>query len=89
MEIEIIQLIWDEVNVNHIWEKHQITREEVEEVVFSTERVAGQQKSRGRMITTFLSPKSEKGVFYPATARSSSVRERRIYRAQRGGVKNG
>jgi hypothetical protein len=33
-EIRIVALIWDDVNEAHIWERHQLTRAEVEEVCY-------------------------------------------------------
>jgi hypothetical protein len=33
-EIRILALIWNSVNVAHIWERHHITRADVEEVAY-------------------------------------------------------
>jgi len=31
-ELSILELVWDSFNEAHIWERHQLTRAEVEEV---------------------------------------------------------
>ena len=33
-EISILALVWDSINEAHIWERHQLTRAEVEEVAY-------------------------------------------------------
>jgi len=33
-EISILALVWDSFNEAHIWERHQLTRAEVEEVAY-------------------------------------------------------
>lgn len=84
MKIKVRELIWDEFNSSHI-AKHSVTEEEVEEVskaklsVFPSHSnryaVIGKTK-RGRMLTIILAQKN-KGIFYPASARDASHKERR------------
>lgn len=90
----IKELIWDEWNIAHI-ARHQVEPDEVEQVC-ATEHItwetynnrillAGRTRS-GRLITIILGKEGE-GTYYPVTARDSSKKERRYWRAQKGGEK--
>ncbi len=77
----------------HIWSKHRVTTEEVEEICFSQPLVIrGRdgsyavygQTDAGRYLIVFLYPK-EQGVFSLATAREMETRERRRYQGHRKG----
>lgn len=82
--IKIKKLLWDKWNVEHI-KKHNITVDEVEEVA---KNIITHKKAKlgrylimgrvgGRMISVAVS-KQEAGVYYPATARDSAKKERKI-----------
>ena len=82
--IKIKKLVWDEYNVDHI-KKHNVTVLEVEEVAENIITHKKAKKGRylimgragGRMISVAVS-KQEAGVYYPATARDSAKKERKI-----------
>jgi uncharacterized DUF497 family protein len=83
------RLVWDSWNVTHI-AKHNCVPEEVEAVCQAnphTEaakqgriRVTG-KTSAGRIISAFLDPEPEPGVYYTVSARDASKQERRAYAA--------
>ncbi|MCB9438398.1 MAG: hypothetical protein H6673_15590 [Anaerolineales bacterium] len=91
--LHILQLIWDDWNVEHI-AQHDITPQEVEEVCASEHimletygyrvMIVGLTTAQ-RFVSVVLAPK-EHGVYYPVTARPSSRRERQYYSEQKGGV---
>lgn len=83
--IQIVQLIWDDWNVEHI-ARHKVTPKEVEEVCagnpFWAKTYGGRLRVIGltlkkRALTAILAPKG-KDIFYPITARSASRKERRL-----------
>jgi uncharacterized protein len=76
----------------HIWTKHRVAPEEVEEVCFSDPLVIGGrdksyavygQTDAGRYLIVFLFPRGQ-GVFRLATAREMDERERRRYQRDKG-----
>lgn len=76
----------------HIWTRHQVTPEEVEEICFSGPLVRrGRdgsyaiygQTDAGRYLIAFLYPRG-RGVFSLATAREMTDSERRRYHRSRG-----
>jgi len=76
----------------HIWTKHHVTPEEVEEACFSDPLVIrGRDKSyavygqtdAGRYLLVFLYPQGQ-GVFRLASARDMEARERRRYQRDKG-----
>ena len=88
--LSILHLIWDSWNVAHI-ARHEVTPDEVEEVCQSDSLVQEGKKSRllilgftkmGRMLTVILDREGE-GIYYPVTARSSSKREKKIYKDEK------
>ena len=84
--IQIVQLIWDDWNIEHI-ARHDVIPQEVEEVCegdpFWSEtyqgrlRLVGNTKA-GRTLTIILAPKTN-DTYYPVTARSASRQERKRY----------
>ena len=90
--VYISDLIWDDWNEAHI-ARHHVTREEVEEVCFSTQnlgvrmrrgryRLIG-QTAAGRYLTVILDL-SGKGQFYVITSRDTTHSERRRLQRWRG-----
>ena len=85
--LPIRELVWNRRNIVHI-ARHRVIPEEVEEVCYANPfvtrakfkrlRIIGQTET-GRYLTIILEPK-ERGVYYPITARSATVRERERYR---------
>ena len=96
MSVVVKKLIWDDWNVAHI-ASHNVLEEEVEEIcrTNSQTEVANRGRVRitgltrkGRIISTFLDPEPEDGVYYPVSARDASKKERRSYRIwSKGGEK--
>lgn len=96
-EIDIVELVWDNVNEAHIWERHQLTRAEVEEVCYGNAanlQVANTYGGRylivgpkraGKLHAVVLASKG-KGKFYPVSARRASIKERRKYREWKAGT---
>lgn len=87
--IVIKRLIWEAWNIAHI-AAHTVTPEEVEAVCQANPQFEEAKKGRlrvtgltkkGRLISVFLDPEPEEGVYYPVSARSASKPERRSYRA--------
>jgi uncharacterized protein len=83
------RLIWDAWNTAHI-ARHEVTPEEVEEMCQAYPQTEGAKKGRirvtgrtsnGRVISAFLDPEPEEGVYYPVSARVASRKERRAYEA--------
>src|SRR5579885_3798150 len=90
-DISILGLVWDSFNEAHIWERHQLTRADVEEVAYGLpENLYACQTygsrllvigpgANGRLMVLILAPKGA-GRFYPVSARPADKRERREYR---------
>ena len=90
-DISILGLVWDSFNEAHIWDRHQLTRVEVEEVAYGLpENLYARQTygnrllvigpgTNGRLLVLILAPK-EAGRFYPVSARPADKKERREYR---------
>jgi uncharacterized DUF497 family protein len=89
-KIDIHELDWDHVNEPHIWEKHHISRAEVEEVCYGDPenllvedayngryRVIGPRQD-GKLLVVILSPKGA-GIYYPVTAKPTKRQELRRY----------
>ncbi|HET9920928.1 MAG TPA: hypothetical protein VFQ30_13850 [Ktedonobacteraceae bacterium] len=95
-EISILELVWDDVNEQHIWERHQLTRSEVEEVAYGpaenlvVRRTYGERylvigpNTERKLFVLILAPKGT-GKFYPVSARPASQKERRDYREWKAG----
>ena len=82
-------LAWDEWNIQHLWERHEISQSDVEAVIRGNAIVETTYKNRflvigpdpsGRLLVVVIGkvPKS-RGVFYPFSARVASRQERRRY----------
>ena len=88
--LDIQHLIWDDVNEAHIWQKHRVSRADVEEVAFgpaSSLRVRGTYQNRyfvtgpkadGTLLVLVLAPKG-RGRYYPVTAYKADNKDRREY----------
>ena len=96
-ELSILELVWDSFNEAHIWERHQLTRAEVEEVAYGPAEnlyvrhtyggrflVIGPKADR-RLMVLILAPK-ESGKYYPVSARPADRKERREYREWKAGT---
>lgn len=91
--LTVNRLVWDSWNVTHI-ARHAVTPEEVEEVCHG-DHVLGQayggrlmligSTTGGRILAVILNPQAEPAVYYPITARDADRKERRLYRAEKGG----
>ncbi len=93
--IDIQELLWElGVNDAHIWERHQLTRAEVEAVCYNDPerlkvedakegrlRIIG-PKQDGKLLVIILSPQGD-GVFYPVTAKPPKRQEIRRYNTWR------
>lgn len=98
-EISIAALVWDNFNEAHIWERHQLTRAQVEEVCFGDASniqleitysgrflIVGPGQN-GKLYAIVLGPEGE-NTFYPVSARQASKKERREYAAWKAGIYN-
>ena len=96
-DISILGLVWDSFNEAHIWERHQLTRAEVEEVAYGPPEnlyvrhtygsrflVIGPNANR-RLIVLILAPQGS-GKYYPVSARPADRKERRQYREWKAGT---
>jgi uncharacterized DUF497 family protein len=95
--ISILGLVWDTFNEAHIWERHQLTCAEVEEVAYGlAENLYARQtyggrflvigpKADRRLIVLILAPKGS-GTYYPVSARPADKKERREYREWKAGT---
>ncbi len=88
-------MVWDDFNEAHIWERHQATRTEVEEVCYGDPdqlkaedahtgrlRIIGPKRD-GKLLVIIISPQGN-GVFYPVTARQPKRQEIRQYTIWKG-----
>ncbi|HBL51839.1 MAG: hypothetical protein A3D24_03745 [Candidatus Blackburnbacteria bacterium RIFCSPHIGHO2_02_FULL_39_13] len=83
-KIKIEQLIWDKWNTEHI-KKHDVSREEVEEVI---ENVIAHRKGydgrviligrSGKRIISIIIAKEKSGNYYIPTARDADRKERKL-----------
>ena len=90
-EINIYRVSLDSVNESHIWDRHRLTRAEVEEVAYGPpENLKVQRTYGGRffvigpkidklLLVIILAPKGGE-KFYPVSARQADKKERREYR---------
>ncbi|SRR6266700_2950921 len=95
-EFSILGLVWDSFNEAHIWERHQLTRAEVEEVAYGpAEHLYAYHTYGGRLlvigpkgdrllIVLILAPKGL-DIYYPVSARPADRKERRAYREWKAG----
>lgn len=93
-EIDIDLLIWEDWNRTHIWERHQLAQEEVEEVCYGDpERLKVEDthnnrfrvirpKHDGKLLVIILAPEGE-GRYYVVTAKPPKRQELRRYQQWR------
>lgn len=95
-DIDIRELLWDDINEAHIWERHQLSKDLIEEACYGDPQyikvrdtyhnrlfvVAPLQNKR--LLTIILAPHSE-GRYYPVSAYIASKKERREYREWKAG----
>ncbi len=95
--IDIQALLWEPgINDAHIWERHHLSRAEVEEVCAGDPeelhveeahdarlRVIGPRRD-GKLLVVILKPQGS-GVFYPVTARPPKRQEIRRYNDWKAG----
>lgn len=91
VEIGIAQVVWDEINKQHIWEKHRINQDQVEQAIYDNHRLArilpngriillGITKKK-KVIWVIISPKDAKRtIWYPVTARRANKKEVNLYK---------
>ena len=86
-KVIVKKIVWDEWNITHI-ARHQVLSNEVEEVCEDTPQAEAAEKGRlrltgitiqGRVLSLFLDPELEDGVYYPVPARDASRKERKAY----------
>lgn len=86
--VPVRRLIWNSWNVAHI-ARHEVIPDEVEEVCHGLHVVLQTYNDRllligptlaGRMLAIILGPTDQLEVYYPVTARSASMKERRFYK---------
>ncbi len=91
--VPIRRLNWDEWNVAHI-ARHEVTRDEVEEVCHGDYVTRNGHHGRivvigpsrtGRMLAAILDPEPEPGVYFPVSARPARRLELRRYPEAKGG----
>jgi uncharacterized DUF497 family protein len=92
LQIDIQEIVWDSFNERHMWEKHQITRRDVEEICLSDPpsylveethdgryRVIGPRHD-GKVLVVILAPEDEqRGMYYPVTAKHTKRQELRRF----------
>ena len=96
-DLSILGLVWDTFNEAHIWERHQLTRAEVEEVAYGPpENLYARQtyggrflvigpKADRRLMVLILAPKGS-GKYYRVSARPADRKEHREYREWKAGT---
>jgi uncharacterized DUF497 family protein len=89
--ISIRELLWNDMNETHIWERHQLTREIVEEACYGDPRYIKVRDTyhkrllvlaplqNKRLLTVILAPLPD-DVYYPVSVRIASKKERSEYR---------
>ena len=97
--IRILELVWNSTNIAHIWERHYVTRTEVEEVAYGYPQLlkveqtyAGRflvtdPKADGTLLVLILAPRGP-GRFYPVTAYPADNKDRREYEQWKAGNNN-
>ena len=89
-DIDIRELVWDSINKAHIWERHQLTRELVEDACYGDpEYIRALETNNNRylviaplpnkrLFAVVLAPIGE-GKHYPVSACIASKKERSAY----------
>lgn len=90
-DIDIHELLWESINESHIWERHQLTKDLVEEAcysipqyikvvsIYSNRYIVIAPLQNKKLLAIVLAPQGE-GKHYPISARVASKKERREYR---------
>lgn len=86
-------LHWDSWNIHHIWERHQVTPRQVEEVFAGVPYALPSYRERllvigpaadGEVMAVVIGPSEiGPGVYYVYSARKASRKERREYEQRR------
>lgn len=93
MVIIVNHLVWDAVNTRHIYLKHGVVPEEVEEVCRSNPLVIRARQGRlgvmgatedSRILKVILRPKG-KNAYYPVTAFEPQADDLALYKRLKGG----
>jgi uncharacterized DUF497 family protein len=96
-DLRILGLVWDTFNEAHRWERHQLTRAEVEEFAYGPAKNLYARQTYGgrflvigpkavrRLLVLSLAPKGS-GNYYPVSARTADRKERREYREWKAGT---
>ena len=94
-EVVIQEIRWDEWNKAHIWERHQLTPEQVEEVCYgSPEHILVEEthskrlriigpKNDGKLLVVILAEEASH-TFYVVTAKPPKRQELRRYHTWKG-----
>jgi uncharacterized DUF497 family protein len=89
-DIDIRELVWDSINEAHIWERHQLTRELVEDACYGDPQYIKAVDTYNnrylviaplpnkRILAVVLAPIGE-DKYYPVSARIASKKERSAY----------
>lgn len=87
-------LVWDEWNLRHIWERHGLRPETVEDVCYGDPVELSGKKGRtvligpaqgGGIFTVVIGPvPGQPGAYYTFSARPASRKERRYYHEEKG-----
>mgnify|MGYP001596884255 CR=1 FL=1 len=96
MNIEVAQVVWDDINKEHIWSKHKLSQDEVEQAVWNKSRLATQLANgrilllgiteKRKLISVIISPKDiARTIWYPVTARRASRKEHYLFNQSKGG----
>ena len=94
--MEIEWFVWDEWTLRHIWERHGLRPETVEDICYGDPVALSSYKGRivligpareGRIFTVVLGPvPGQPGAYYAFSARPASRKERRYYVAVKGEI---
>lgn len=98
-EIRIADLVWDDFNEHHIWERHQLTRAQVEAVCYGEPGNIQVKKSYGNRFLIIAPGQDGKlyavalgiegeNIYYPVSARRADKKERREYTQWKAGTSN-
>jgi hypothetical protein len=95
--VKIHRLIWDSWNEKHMLLKHNVIREEVEDVVFKNpfpkrgkirKRLVLLGETEGKRLLEVVLENRGEGEWYPLTAYDALEEDRVVYERERGGEKD-
>jgi hypothetical protein len=94
--IGVERLVWDIWNITHIWERHEIRPQSVEDICSGNPVSLAGKKGRivligsensGRILTVVLGPvPGQPGAYYTFSARPASRKERRYFYDEKGRI---